>query len=234
MNKLPPISKLKREAKELVRSNAIPLHQALDQIAQQNGFSNWSVLSRYLSKSVEPKRFADITKAGDMVLCAGRPQNGKTQLAVKVMHELILRGWQGVFLTLEYTAKDLLSLTRRMGIDFSRLGDRFVFDDSDRISASYVCETYARSARPSIFVVDFLQILDQDRSKPSLQEQILQFRQFVNGGNSILLFLSQIDRTFEMSDKVTPDRTDIRLPNPLELGLFDHVFFAKDGKMDWE
>ena len=39
-----PIHRLKRQAKQLSRENGIPLHEALDQIAEQEGYRSWSLL----------------------------------------------------------------------------------------------------------------------------------------------------------------------------------------------
>ena len=40
-----PIYQLKRRAKLLSRTDTIPLHQALDRIAQEEGFTAWSLLA---------------------------------------------------------------------------------------------------------------------------------------------------------------------------------------------
>ena len=40
-----PIYHLKRKAKLLSREKNIPLHEALDRIAEQEGFSGWSLLA---------------------------------------------------------------------------------------------------------------------------------------------------------------------------------------------
>ena len=41
-----PIFVLKQKAKALSRSNDIPLHQALNQVANKEGFDSWSLLSK--------------------------------------------------------------------------------------------------------------------------------------------------------------------------------------------
>ncbi len=44
-----PIYRLKHRAKALSRKVAIPLHDALDRIAAQEGFRSWSLLAKTLS-----------------------------------------------------------------------------------------------------------------------------------------------------------------------------------------
>jgi hypothetical protein len=44
-----PVHRLKRLAKELSRSNKMPLHAALDRIAQGEGFASWSLLASRLA-----------------------------------------------------------------------------------------------------------------------------------------------------------------------------------------
>ena len=46
MNLSAPIYKLKRNAKLLSRNDGIPLHQALDRIARNEGFKSWSLLTK--------------------------------------------------------------------------------------------------------------------------------------------------------------------------------------------
>ncbi len=47
----------------------------------------------------------------------------------------------------------------------------------------------------------------------------------------IMVFIAQIDRSFEVARKPLPDIGDIRLPNPLDLQLFDKACFLNNGKM---
>jgi replicative DNA helicase len=47
----------------------------------------------------------------------------------------------------------------------------------------------------------------------------------------IFAFVSQIDRSFEMAGRSCPDLRDVRLPNELDLSLFDHAVFLHDGQV---
>ncbi|MEX0337669.1 MAG: hypothetical protein AB3N11_01380 [Arenibacterium sp.] len=45
--------------------------------------------------------------------------------------------------------------------------------------------------------------------------------------------ISQIDRSLGVDGKSMPDIPDIRLPNPLDLGVFSKFFFLHDGKVQY-
>lgn len=46
--------------------------------------------------------------------------------------------------------------------------------------------------------------------------------------------MSQIDRRFELTDKRVPDLSDVRLPNPIDLSLFDKTCFLHEGDVHFE
>jgi hypothetical protein len=46
-----------------------------------------------------------------------------------------------------------------------------------------------------------------------------------------MVFISQIARSYEMSTKPFPDMADLRLPNPLDLTLFDKSCFLNNGSV---
>jgi replicative DNA helicase len=76
---------------------------------------------------------------------------------------------------------------------------------------------------------DYLQLLDQKRENPELMSQFRTLASFDRG--LILVFVSQIDRSYDPSTKPCPDLTDVRLPNPLDLKLFNKTCFMSNGKM---
>ena len=47
----------------------------------------------------------------------------------------------------------------------------------------------------------------------------------------IVLFISQIDRSYDPAAKPFPDLKDVRLPNPLDLRLFDKTCFLNNGEV---
>jgi len=87
------------------------------------------------------------------------------------------------------------------------------------------------AATGTVVVIDYLQLLDQDRRNPPLADQVQQLRSWAKARGTIVVFISQVDRTFDTHKKVLPDRADVRPPNPLDLGLFEKTCFLHDGKM---
>src|SRR6186713_2397905 len=96
-----PIYQLKRRAKLLARTDTIPLHQALDRIAQEEGFTTWSLLSSQHEPSASSmlSQLAD----GDLLLIAARPGHGKTLLGLQLLLDAVSQARRATFFTLEYT-----------------------------------------------------------------------------------------------------------------------------------
>jgi hypothetical protein len=46
-----------------------------------------------------------------------------------------------------------------------------------------------------------------------------------------VLCLSPIDRKFEAAGREFPDKDDVRLPDPLDLTLFDRLYFLSQGRL---
>lgn len=86
--------------------------------------------------------------------------------------------------------------------------------------------------RGAIAVIDFLQLLDQQRSKPVVSEQPQSLGEFAKRTGVVLGFISQIDRSFETEGKRLPDIGDVRLPNFVDLGLFSKACFLHDGEVE--
>ena len=206
-------------------------YKALNQIALQHGYKNWGLLIRHHAEISSSFLNVVDLKRGGLVMVAGRPGNGKTVLSLKLIYSMVKIGWRAVFLSLEYTIHDLVETFARNVIALKNANGSFVFDDNDAISSDYIIETYGSRFGNCVFVVDYLQLLDQDRSKPTLQDQIVALKRFAETNDVVIIFLSQIDRKFELSEKALPEQSDIRLPNPLDTGLFDQIYYAKDGEL---
>ncbi len=80
-------------------------------------------------------------------------------------------------------------------------------------------------------MIDYLQLLDQQRTKPPLAEQLAALEQSATRSGWIVACLSQIDRTFDPTVKPVPDLDDVRLPNPADLGLFDKTAFFHEDRL---
>ena len=226
-----PAYRLKRQARQLSRENDIPLHQALDRIARQEGYASWSLLAARLAKRSPASRLLAGFQPGDLVLLAARPGHGKTQLGLEIAVEAATAGRHAVFFTLEYAAHDIERLFDGIGCDRPSTGDRLGLDTSDEISGDYIVERLSSLPAPAVAVIDYLQLLDQDRSKPELDRQLSRLEAYARESGTILVLLSQVDRRFESKPGGMPGLDDIRQPNAIDLGRFTRTCFLNDGEM---
>jgi replicative DNA helicase len=226
-----PLYQLKRKAKLLSRAENIPLHEALDRIARQEGFGGWSLLAAKLA-AVSPaeKLFARLAP-GDLLLLGARPGQGKTLMSLELAVQAMKAGRRSLFFTLEYTDKDILDRFRAIGAAREDFTGLFEFDSSDDLSSDYIVRKLAAAPRGTLVVVDYLQLLDQKRRNPELMVQVRALQSFARDRGLIFVFISQIDRSYDPSKKPCPDLGDVRLPNPLDLGLFSKTCFLNDGEI---
>ena len=226
-----PIYELKRHAKQLARDEGIALHAALERIAIGEGFKSWSLLAaKYASSSPATRLYAGL-KNGEMMLIGARPGQGKTLLALEIAAEAVKSGKRALFFTLEYTEDEVLERLASLGIDRSRLGTGFGLDCSDAICADYIIEKSRHAAPGTVVVIDYLQLLDQKREHPPLAAQVEVLKSFADQNKLAIVFISQIARAFESSDKPYPDLSDIRLPNPIDLSVFTKTYFMTNGSV---
>ena len=224
-----PIYHLKRSAKRLAREEGIELHVALDRIASGEGFKSWSLLAaKYQSSSSASKLYAGL-KNGDMMLIGARPGQGKTLLALEIAVEAVKSGKRGMFFTLEYTEGEVLERLSSLGIERSQLGAGFEFDCSDGICAEHIISKALSAPTGAVIVIDYLQLLDQKREHPPLAEQVEALKSFAEKSGVAVVFISQIARSYDPSGKRSPDLSDVRLPNPLDLALFTKTHFLSGG-----
>jgi replicative DNA helicase len=227
-----PIYLLKQQAKSLARRENIPLHQALDQLAKREGFSSWSLLATRAASSPKPGAalFAQL-RPGELILLGSRPGQGKTLLSLDLIAQALRRGGHAAFFTFEFTLSEVAARFKTLGVDAEKFRDRFLADDSDKICADYIIARLASAAPQTLVVIDYLQLLDQRRENPELMQQIPQLRSFARERQLTIVCLSQIDRSYNPDDHAFPGINDIRLPNPLDLTLFDKMCFLHQGKM---
>jgi replicative DNA helicase len=224
-----PIYYLKRRAKLLSREQKIPLHEALDRIATEEGFSHWSLLSaRAATASAAAKLFAQL-RPGDIALIGARPGHGKTLMGVEILVEAMKAGHRGAFFTLEFTEKDVSDLLRSIGVDMATFDGRLDLDTSDTISADSIMKRLVAAPAGTTVVIDYLQLLDQQRHKPALAEQVQALKTFARDKGVVVIFLAQIDRSYDSSSKPCPDLDDLRLPNPLDVRVFSKTCFLHEG-----
>ena len=229
-----PVYRLKRQARLMSRREDIPLHQALDRVAAEEGFGNWSLLAAKAAEAVPAGRLLARLMPGDMVLVAARPGQGKTLMSLELAVTAMKQGNRAVFFTLEYVHADILDRFRDIGADPADFDRLFEFDNSDAISAGYIIEALRSAPRGTLAVIDYLQLLDQKRENPELMVQIRALRSFARERGLVLVFISQVDRSYDSSSKPFPDIGDIRLPNPLDLSLFDKACFLNKGEIQFQ
>ncbi len=224
-----PIFRLKRRARLLARDEKIALHEALDRIAREEGYAGWSLLAAAAAADGPSKAMLSRLVEGDLLLLGARPGHGKTLLGLQLLLDAVREGRRAVFFTLEYSEREARERLRAADPGAGRLGDRLEIVTSDDISADYVIGYLAGAPRGTVAVIDYLQILDQQRSKPPLSDQVRALRTFARDTGCVLGFISQIDRAFDPERKPLPDIGDIRLPNFVDPGLFTKVCFLHDG-----
>lgn len=226
-----PIYRLKRQARLLSRGKNIPLHAALDHIAHKEGFGRWSLLAAALSVTAPAgKLFAEL-KPGDLVLVGARPGHGKTLLSLELAVEAMKAGNRAMFFSLEYVESHVLDSFRAIGAERAQFGALFEFDGSNAISADHIMKKLAAAERGTLAVIDYLQLLDQRRENPDLMLQIRALKSFAQDRGLIIVFISQIDRSYDPATKPCPDLQDVRLPNPLDLRLFNKTCFLNNGEV---
>jgi replicative DNA helicase len=226
-----PLYALKHQARVLSRNEGIPLHQALDRVAQREGYRAWSLLA---AKAPTQEPLATLLKQlqpGELMLLGSRRGQGKTRLSLELAIQTLRHGGHAAFFTLDFTPTEVADCFKALGADMGEFGERFLLDDSDQICADYILAQLASVPAPTLVVIDYLQLLDQRRETPELMNQVQQLRAFARERQVAILFLSQIDRRYDVSSTPSPSIRDIRLPNPLDLGLFDKLYFLHEGKL---
>jgi replicative DNA helicase len=229
-----PIYMLKRKAKTAARKANIPLHQALDTIAGQEGFGSWSLLAAKAAQETPASRLYASLSPGDLLLVGARPGQGKTLMSLELAIEAMKAGHRSAFFSLEYTEKDIRGRFSALGVDWGRFAGLFDFDSSNAISAGYIAARLASAPKGMLVVIDYLQILDQRRENPDLMSQVRSLKSFAQERGLIMVFVSQIDRGYDPAAEPFPDLSHVRLPNPLDLSLFDKTCFLSNGEVRFQ
>lgn len=226
-----PIYRLKRQAKTLSREAQIPLHEALDRIAVNEGFASWSLLAAHHAQATPAAKLYAQLKQGDLILIAARPGHGKTLLSLELAVEAMKSGHRAFFFSLEFTEAQCHQLFDSIQVNPVGYEHLFEFDGSDSIHSDHIIRKLSKAPKGTLAVVDYLQLLDQRRESPPLMAQIKKLKAFAEAQGITLVFISQIDRAYNADNKPLPDLEDVRLPNPVDLKLFSKTVFLHDGEM---
>lgn len=220
---------LKSKARKLRRAEGIRLSEALDRVARAEGFESWSLLaSRANARGEQPSPEVEL---GDLVLVGARPGQGKTAWAMKTLVQALRQRRRGWFFSLLNDAPNLNAMFAALGEQPSSHAGSFVFDDSDDICARYIIDRVSRFATAgAVVVIDHLQLLDQRRRFPELQQQVGELRAFAKASGCIVIFILQIASSFDRTGELMPTVRDVRLPNALDLAAFDRLLFLHDGR----
>ena len=226
-----PIYKLKRQAKLLTRNSNIKLHKALDQIAHTEGFNSWSHLASKYAEITPAKKVLDQLKTSDVVLIGARRGHGKTLLALELAALTLTKNRTSYVFTLEYNEMEVWDHLEKFGVAYKGNGTPIIVDASDNICSAHIIERISKEPKEALIVIDYLQLLDQKRNNPPLEEQLHALKEYASKSGAIIVLISQIDRTFDLSETSLPSINDVRLPNPVDLSLFDKRCFLHDGQI---
>lgn len=222
-----PIHQLKRQAKQLSREQQIPLSQALNTIANQNGFAQWShLISIYDQQSLPEKMFDQLCQPR-LTLVGARPGHGKTKFAFGLAVEATKRQRQSWIFSLEYTQAQVEERFAAEGGDAALVN----IDVSDQISSEYIATQLADVKPDSVVVVDCLQLLDQVREKPVLAKQVEELEITAKQCGISIILITQIDRSFDDNNQHMPTISDLRLPNQIDIEKFDRIAFIHNQRV---
>ena len=222
------VYRLKQRAKTLAREKNLPL----DEVAAGECHASWSLLAARAAARSPARTLLGKLSPGDLLLIGARPGQGKTMLAVELALEAAKSGRAAFFFTLEYMEQDLHDLAESLGHEAAAaLIGSVGFENSDDISAGLIVNRIEGAPPGTVAVIDYLQILDQKRDKPDLMDQVRSLKVHAQRAGHVLVFISQIDRSYDPACKPFPGLEDVRLPNPLDLGLFDRSCFLNGGQV---
>jgi hypothetical protein len=232
------LPQLKRRARELQRSQGLARCAALDHIAREHGYVSWSLLAA--KAGPQPSRRAagagpllQRLRPGESLLLGSRPGQGKTARAIALVSHVLRRGLPCWFFSLANDPTDVAALFTASGEPYPSPSGAFAFHHSDELCAARILEhLHGQVAPRSLIVVDYLQLLDQRRSAPELQQQVEQLTAFARQSGCSFVFLSQLRSELD-AQRRAPRPSDVRLPNPLDLRLFDRLLLLQGGEARW-
>lgn len=226
-----PLYALKRQARLRARQHGMPLHEALDDIARENGFAQWSLL---MARHASPDALTQLSRQlrpGQLLLLAARPLQGKTRLGFALMARALRAGQHAAFFSLDCTPAQVRTMAAAADTDGALWGTRFRWDCSDDVCAAHVAAQLHDAPPATVVVIDYLQLLDQRRDLPPVMQQMQVLRNLARERQFTVVVIAQIQRRFDEARRGMPGWSDVRLPNPLDASLFDHRCFVHQGQI---
>ncbi len=224
-----PIHVLRSQAKKLKLEQKITLIEAQNRIAQREGFIAWSHLvakqEGFLPDSIPELK--DYLNQGDLILLGARPRLGKMRVAASLIAATAANGGPlSYFFTLVEREVTVRSKIVPLLNTTSSSRQTVEIDCSDHICAATIIQKLAnKHIEGALVVIDYLQVLDEKRINPPVQEQILALKTFAKQTGCMILFIAQLNRNVDERPEQPPEEQDVRLPNPLDLGLFNKTMF---------
>jgi replicative DNA helicase len=215
----------------LSRDKKISLNEALDRIACEEGFAQWSLLASHLAQVSPSRAILAGLENGDLLLLGARPGHGKTTMGLQLLLDAAGGGQRGIFFTLFMSEREVAEHLRSLASEPARIDDLVSIVTSDDISSDFIMRYMGGASPGTVAVVDYLQLLDERRSKPHLSIQISALKRFARETGVVLIFLSQIDRSYDSAVKPLPDIQDIRLPNRVDPKIFSKTCFLHNGEL---
>jgi len=211
-----PLYALKRQARLRARQHGMPLHEALDDIARENGFAQWSLL---MARRASPDALTQLSRQlqpGQLLLLAARA---------------LRAGQHAAFFSLDCTPAQVRAMTAAADANGALWGTRFRWDCSDDVCATHVAAQLHDAPPATVVVIDYLQLLDQRRDQPPVMQQVQALRKLARERQFTVVVIAQIQRRFDEVRRGMPGWSDVRLPNPLDASLFDHRCFIHQGQI---
>lgn len=104
--------------------------------------------------------------------------HGKTTLALRLLIDAARGGRKALLFTLEFTEQQALKHLRSLEADGGKIADDIQILTSEQINADYIIGHMSGLEPGTVAVIDYLQLLDQQRSKPMLSEQLQTLGEF--------------------------------------------------------